>query len=208
MSWHRGWSAIVCDRVLLHSGAQIRALPATAGSQARRRALKGDNAELQGRGRTGMNQWEELQRAATNGRVSRREFMRRAAALGVATSLASGVLAKAGYAQTPVKGGNLRVGIAGRQHDRQHGHHDLYRHHDDQHLHQRLRRPGRGRRQEPDPARTARDAGAQRRCAPNGCATSARASPSATARRWTPTTSSIRSTCIAAKARSRARPAR
>src|SRR5688572_32302895 len=60
-----------------------------------------------------MNQWEELQVAATNGRVSRREFMRRAAALGVATSLASGVLAKAGYAQTPVKGGTLRVGIAG-----------------------------------------------------------------------------------------------
>lgn len=60
-----------------------------------------------------MNQWEELQRAASNGRVGRREFMRRAAALGIATSLASGVLAKAGYAQTPVKGGNLRVGIAG-----------------------------------------------------------------------------------------------
>ncbi len=60
-----------------------------------------------------MNQWEELQSAAINGRVSRREFMRRATALGVATSLASGVLAKAGYAQTPVKGGTLRVGIAG-----------------------------------------------------------------------------------------------
>ncbi|WP_284735919.1 ABC transporter substrate-binding protein [Dongia deserti] len=60
-----------------------------------------------------MNQWDELQRAVTNGRVSRREFMRRAAALGVATSIASGVLAKAGFAQTPVKGGHLRVGIAG-----------------------------------------------------------------------------------------------
>src|SRR5919109_1710354 len=60
-----------------------------------------------------MNQWEELQRAAQNGRVSRREFMRRAAALGVATSLASGVLAKAGFAATPVKGGTLRIGIAG-----------------------------------------------------------------------------------------------
>lgn len=60
-----------------------------------------------------MNQWDELQQAARSGRVSRREFMRRAAALGVATSLASGVLAKAGYAQTPVKGGTLRVGIAG-----------------------------------------------------------------------------------------------
>jgi peptide/nickel transport system substrate-binding protein len=60
-----------------------------------------------------MNQWEELQRAVTNGRVSRREFMRRAAALGVATSLASGVLAKAGFADMPVKGGTLKVGIAG-----------------------------------------------------------------------------------------------
>jgi peptide/nickel transport system substrate-binding protein len=60
-----------------------------------------------------MNQWEELQRAVNNGRVSRREFMRRAAALGVATSLASGVLAKAGFAQTPVKGGHLRIGAAG-----------------------------------------------------------------------------------------------
>src|SRR5919108_2312542 len=60
-----------------------------------------------------MNQWEELQQAVSNGRVSRREFMRRAAALGIATSLASGALAKAGFAQTPAKGGNLRVGIAG-----------------------------------------------------------------------------------------------
>lgn len=60
-----------------------------------------------------MNQWEELQRAVGNGRVGRREFMRRAAALGVATSLATGVLAKAGFAQTPVKGGHLRIGIAG-----------------------------------------------------------------------------------------------
>jgi peptide/nickel transport system substrate-binding protein len=60
-----------------------------------------------------MNQWEELQRAAADGRVGRREFMRRAAALGVVASVASGVLAKAGYAQAPVKGGNLRIGIAG-----------------------------------------------------------------------------------------------
>jgi peptide/nickel transport system substrate-binding protein len=60
-----------------------------------------------------MNQWEELQRAVTDGRVSRREFMRRAAALGVATSLASGVLAKAGFAATPTKGGTLKIGMAG-----------------------------------------------------------------------------------------------
>src|SRR5262245_66548634 len=39
--------------------------------------------------------------------------MHRAAGLGVATSLASGVLSKAGFAQTPVKGGTLRIGMAG-----------------------------------------------------------------------------------------------
>ena len=60
-----------------------------------------------------MNQWEELQQAAVTGSVSRREFMRRAAALGITTSLASGVLTKAGFAAAPVKGGTLRIGMAG-----------------------------------------------------------------------------------------------
>src|SRR5689334_20468357 len=61
-----------------------------------------------------MNRWEELQQAALNGRLSRRQFMARAAALGITTSLASGVLAKAGYADdTPKKGGTLNIGIAG-----------------------------------------------------------------------------------------------
>lgn len=34
-----------------------------------------------------MNQWEELQRAAFGKRISRRDFMRRATALGVSTAL-------------------------------------------------------------------------------------------------------------------------
>jgi len=46
-----------------------------------------------------MNQWEELQQAAFTKRVSRRDFMRRAAALGISTALATGVLSRAGYAQ-------------------------------------------------------------------------------------------------------------
>src|SRR5690242_20422271 len=60
-----------------------------------------------------MNRWEELQQAALTGRLTRRQFMARAAALGVTTSLASGVLAKAGYADEPKKGGTLNIGIAG-----------------------------------------------------------------------------------------------
>ena len=60
-----------------------------------------------------MNRWEELQQAALTGRLSRRQFMARAAALGVTTSLASGVLAKAGYAEEPKMGGVLNIGIAG-----------------------------------------------------------------------------------------------
>lgn len=58
-----------------------------------------------------MNQWEELQRAAFGKRISRRDFMRRATALGVSTALATGVLSKAGYAQEPKKGGKFIIGL-------------------------------------------------------------------------------------------------
>jgi peptide/nickel transport system substrate-binding protein len=58
-----------------------------------------------------MNQWEELQQAAFTKRVSRRDFMRRAAALGISTALATGVLSRAGYAQEPKKGGTFKIGL-------------------------------------------------------------------------------------------------
>src|ERR1700749_376984 len=61
-----------------------------------------------------MDRWEELKQAALTGRVSRRQFMARAAALGVTTSLATGVLASAGYADdAPKKGGTLKLGLGG-----------------------------------------------------------------------------------------------
>ncbi|WP_303979293.1 ABC transporter substrate-binding protein [Dongia mobilis] len=60
-----------------------------------------------------MTQWEQLQEAAKTGRVNRREFMRYAAALGITTSLASGLMVKAGYADEPKKGGTLRIGMEG-----------------------------------------------------------------------------------------------
>lgn len=58
-----------------------------------------------------MNQWDELQRAAFTKRITRRDFMRRATALGVSTALATGVLSRAGYAQEPKKGGKLTIGL-------------------------------------------------------------------------------------------------
>src|SRR5579872_4468282 len=45
-------------------------------------------------------------------RVSRREFMGRAAALGVGTALANTLLSEAGIAATPKQGGSARFGLA------------------------------------------------------------------------------------------------
>ncbi len=47
----------------------------------------------------------------TRGRISRRDFMGRAAALGVTTALAGTLCAQAVRAATPKKGGRLRLGL-------------------------------------------------------------------------------------------------
>jgi peptide/nickel transport system substrate-binding protein len=61
-----------------------------------------------------MNNWDELQKAARTGKLTRREFLGRAAALGVTTSLASGAMATMSFAaDAPKKGGTLRLGLAG-----------------------------------------------------------------------------------------------
>jgi peptide/nickel transport system substrate-binding protein len=59
------------------------------------------------------NEFQYLLGQATKGRVSRREFLGRAAALGVSASAASSMLASSVSAQTPVKGGLLRSGMQG-----------------------------------------------------------------------------------------------
>jgi len=46
-------------------------------------------------------------------RISRREFMTRASALGLRASLSPAVLTTSAHAQKPKKGGRLRRGIAG-----------------------------------------------------------------------------------------------
>ncbi len=51
--------------------------------------------------------------AVSGGRMSRRDFMSRAAALGVSASAASGILAGAARAQEPKKGGHLKLGLGG-----------------------------------------------------------------------------------------------
>jgi peptide/nickel transport system substrate-binding protein len=49
----------------------------------------------------------------TNGRMTRRDFMARAAAMGVSAAIASTFLTDAAHAATPVKGGTYRMGLQG-----------------------------------------------------------------------------------------------
>ena len=58
-----------------------------------------------------MKNTKELVRLLSDGKVSRREFMERAAALGVTATVASSLATKAAQA-APKKGGTLRVGKA------------------------------------------------------------------------------------------------
>ncbi len=50
---------------------------------------------------------------AIAGRMSRREFLNRAAALGIGAVTANTILAQAAHAQEPVKGGTIRMGVQG-----------------------------------------------------------------------------------------------
>src|SRR5260221_12418968 len=59
-----------------------------------------------------MTELEYWPQQIKKGRISRREFMGRAAALGVSTALATTLLSEAGVAQTPKQGGSAKVGLA------------------------------------------------------------------------------------------------
>jgi peptide/nickel transport system substrate-binding protein len=60
-----------------------------------------------------MKQLEYFSNQLTLGKITRREFMGRAAALGVTTALATSLAGKAARAATPKKGGRLRQAITG-----------------------------------------------------------------------------------------------
>ena len=55
---------------------------------------------------------KELEKLLGHGKISRREFVTRAAALGVTTALASSLASQAVLAATPKKGGKLRMALA------------------------------------------------------------------------------------------------
>ena len=59
------------------------------------------------------DQLEYLSARAAAGKMSRREFMSRAAALGVSAIVANSMLATAAKAAGPVKGGTLKLGASG-----------------------------------------------------------------------------------------------
>ncbi|TIX80216.1 MAG: twin-arginine translocation signal domain-containing protein, partial [Mesorhizobium sp.] len=56
---------------------------------------------------------DNLSRGLAAGRLSRREFLGRATALGVSAAFANSLLAGATMAQTPKRGGILKAGLAG-----------------------------------------------------------------------------------------------
>ena len=59
------------------------------------------------------NELEFLSRYVVAGRLNRRDFLGRAAALGVSATFANSLLAGAAQAQGPVKGGVLKAGMQG-----------------------------------------------------------------------------------------------
>ncbi|MEX2200838.1 MAG: twin-arginine translocation signal domain-containing protein, partial [Dongiaceae bacterium] len=59
-----------------------------------------------------MSEIRYWQQQVAKGRISRREFLGRAAALGVTTALATTMLAEVGKAQEPKHGGSARFGMA------------------------------------------------------------------------------------------------
>ena len=59
------------------------------------------------------NELNHLAALAAKGRISRREFVGRAGALGMSTAMAGSLLATAARAEGPVKGGILRAGMQG-----------------------------------------------------------------------------------------------
>jgi len=60
-----------------------------------------------------MSDWDDLTAAAIAGKLSRRDFLLRASALGVTAAMTGTVLSRSALADTPKKGGTLKLGLAG-----------------------------------------------------------------------------------------------
>src|SRR5215813_8113162 len=59
-----------------------------------------------------MTELEYWTKQIKEGRIGRREFLGRAAALGLTTAMATSLLAKEGIGATPKKGGSAKFGLA------------------------------------------------------------------------------------------------
>ncbi len=60
-----------------------------------------------------MSRLKDLEALLENGKLSRREFLARTSALGIAAALSPALFSKPGLAATPKRGGRLRIGMAG-----------------------------------------------------------------------------------------------
>ena len=60
-----------------------------------------------------MSELKELERSLSQGHISRRDFLARLSALGLAAALSPALLTTPAHAVTPKKGGRLRLGMAG-----------------------------------------------------------------------------------------------
>jgi peptide/nickel transport system substrate-binding protein len=60
-----------------------------------------------------MSELKKLEHMLTEGKISRRDFMKRVSAIGAAAAISPALLASSGRAATPKKGGRLRIGMGG-----------------------------------------------------------------------------------------------
>ena len=58
-----------------------------------------------------MSERNRLEQLLRNGSITRREFLARSTALGIAGGVAPALLSEAAHAETPKKGGRLRMGV-------------------------------------------------------------------------------------------------
>ena len=60
-----------------------------------------------------MSEEKKLEQLLSQGKITRREFLARASALGLTAALSPALLTRSTHAATPKKGGRLRLGMAG-----------------------------------------------------------------------------------------------
>ena len=60
-----------------------------------------------------MSKLKKLEDMLTNGKISRREFLARVSALGLATAISPSILVKSTHAAMPKRGGRLRIACTG-----------------------------------------------------------------------------------------------